>query len=154
MNIFTQRTEYDIDDVFDPDCINDLPAAIRRHTDWNYSCKKTPQGCFLKPVFRNMPYTNSFVPEIDIVISRQDTKTMLQLTGRPVKFVRVFMGFWFSALLLLEVMFLILAITSKLEQIFPIFIPLGMCLFGYLLCLIGTKVTFGCVVKAMKEELH
>jgi hypothetical protein len=101
-----------------------------------------------------MPYRNSFVPEIDIVISNRDSKTELQMIGRPVKFVRVFMAFWFSFLLVMQVFIVILAITSSLDSLFPLFIPLAMCTFGYLLCKLATKATFNSVVKAIKKEFY
>ena len=131
-----------------------LPEVIRQHTDWDYAYQQETKGCSLKPTFRNMPYRNSFVPEIDIVISNRDSQTELQMIGQPVKFVRVFMALWFSFLLAMEVFFIILAITSNLDSLFLLIIPLVMCAFGYLLCKLATKATFNSVVRAIKKAFY
>lgn len=153
--IFAHTAEYSIDGVTCPACLNDLPNLIRKHTDWDYSFTRTETGCFLKPTFRNMPYGNSFVPEIDVVVSHNDTQTIFHMRGQPVKHVRIFMVFWFSFLLMIEALFLALAITpnSNLDSLFPVVIPMIMCLFGYLLCKIATGATFKSVMKAIQREL-
>ena len=99
-----------------------------------------------------MPYRNSFVPEIDVVASSCGEHTILQMRGQPVKFVRIFMAIWFISLLMFELCFLVLAITSKLDSIFPVFVPIGMCAFGYLLCKLATKATFNSVTNAIRRE--
>ena len=76
------------------------------------------------------------------------------MIGQPVKFVRDFMALWFSFLLAMEVFIVILAITSNLDSLFPLFIPLPMYAFGYLLCKLATKATFNSVVKAIKKEFY
>lgn len=154
MKLFTEMATHCINNTISTNSFELLPEVIRQHTDWNYAYQQKPTGCKLKPTFRNMPYGNSFVPEIDIVISNRDSKTELQMIGRPVKFVRVFMAFWFSFVLVMEVFIVILAITSSLDSLFPLFIPLGMCIFGYLLCKLATKATFNSVVKAIKKEFY
>ena len=152
-SIFTQTAEHSIASTTYPICLNNLPQLIRKHTDWNYSCVQTDTGYFLKPIFRDMPYRNSFVPEIDVVISRNDAQTILYMSGQPVKFVRVFNAIWFGFALMTEVFLLVSAITSSLDSIFPVFIPFIMCVFGYLLCKIATKATFKSVMKAVQKEL-
>ena len=152
MKLFTHTAKHCINKTISSDYCDNLPEVIRKHTDWNYSYQQKTTGCFLKPIFRNRPYRNSFVPEIDIVISSHDSQNVVQMSGRPVKPVRVFMALWFSILLVVVAFFIILAITSKLESLFPIFIPLVMCAFGYLLCKLATKVAFNSVVKAIKKE--
>ena len=154
MKLFTEMATHCINNTISTNSFELLPEVIRQHTDWDYVYQQKPTGCNLKPTFRNMPYRNSFVPEIDIVISNRDSKTELQMIGRPVKFVRVFMAFWFSFLLVMEVFIVILAITSSLDSLFPLFIPLAMCIFGYLLCKLATKATFNSVVKAIKKEFY
>ena len=129
-----------------------LPDVIRQHTDWDYAYHQKNTGCSLMPTFRNMPYRNSFVPEIDIVVSNYEAYTILHITGQPVKIVRIFMALWFAFLALMEVFLLTLAITSNLDSIIPVFIPIVMCAFGYLLCKLGTKATFNSVVNAIKKE--
>lgn len=152
-SIFTQTAEHHIASTTRPTYLNTLPELIRKHSGWNYSCVQTDSGYFLKPTFRNMPYRNSFVPEIDIVVSRNDALTILYMSGQPVKSVRIFMAFWFSFLLMMEVFLLISAITSNLDSLFPFIIPIIMCVFGYLLCKIATKATFKSVMKAIQKEL-
>lgn len=148
---FTQTARHNINSNISSDFFAKLPEMILNHTAWEYSYQHRVDGCFLKPTFKNMPYRNSFVPEINIVASCHDTQTMLHISGQPVKFVRIFMAFWFSFLLLMEMFLLVLIITSR-DSIFPVFIPIGMGVFGYLLCELGTKVTFNSVVKAIKKE--
>jgi hypothetical protein len=150
--IFTQIAEHKIYNTACSDFIYKLPELILKHTDWEYTYQQRNGGCILKPTFRNMPYRNSFVPEIDITVSNHETYTMLHITGRPVKFVRIFMTLWFSLLLLMEMLLLIPALTSNLDNILAAFIPIGMCVFGYLLCELGTKATFYSVIKAIKKE--
>ena len=152
-SIFAQTAEHSIDGKISPACLNDLPNMIRKHTDWEYACAQTDTGCVLMPTFRNMPYRNSFVPEIDITASHNNGQTVLHMRGQPVVFVRVFMAFWFSFLLMMEINVLAIAITSGLDSIIPAFIPIIMCAFGYFLCKIGTKVTFRSIVKAIQKEL-
>lgn len=152
-SIFTQTAEHSIASTSYPACLNDLPKLIRKHTDWDYACAQTDTGYYLKPTFRNMPYQNSFVPEIDIVISCNDAQTILYMSGRPVKFIRIFMAVWFGFALMMEVFLLALAITSNLDGLFPVFIPIILCAFGYFLCKIATRNTFRSVVKAIQKEL-
>ena len=154
MKLFTEMATHCINKTISTSGFEILPEVIRQHTDWDYAYQQKTKGCSLKPTFRNMPYTNSFVPEIDVVISNHNSQTELQMIGQPVKFVRVFMALWFSFLLALQVYFIILAITSNLDGLFPLFIPLAMCAFGYLLCKLATKATFNSVVKAIKKEFY
>ena len=152
MKLFTEMATHCINKTISTNGFEILPEVIRQHTDWDYAYQQKTTGCSLKPTFRNMPYRNSFVPEIDIVISNRDSQTELQMIGQPVKFVRIFMALWFGFLSLMEVFLLILAITSNLDSIIPIFIPIVMCAFGYLLCKLATKATFNSVVNAIKKE--
>ena len=152
MKPFTEIATHCINKKISTNGFEILPEVIRQHTDWDYIYHPKATGCNLKPTFRNMPYRNSFVPEIDIVISNRDSQTELQMIGQPVRFVRVFMALWFSFLLAMEVFFIILAITSNLDSLFQLIIPLAMCAFGYLLCKLATKATFNAIVKAIKKE--
>lgn len=153
MSLFTEKATHCINKTISIKGFEFLPEAIRQHTDWDYAYQQKPTGCSLKPTFRNMPFRNSFVPDIDIVISNRDSQTELQIIGQPIKPVRVFMSLWFSFLLALEVILIVLAITSNLS-LFTLFIPLAMCAFGYLLCKLATKATFNSVVKAIKKEFY
>ena len=152
-SIFTQTAEHRIANPTCSTYLNDLPKLIRKHSDWNYSCVQTDTGYFLKPTFRDMPYRNAFIPEIDVVVSRNDAQTILYMSGQPVKFVRIFNAIWFGFALMTEAFLLTLAINSNSDSLFPVFIPIIMCVFCYLLCKIATRATFKSVVKAMQKEL-
>ena len=154
MKLFTEMATHCINKTISTNGLEILPDVIRQHTNYDYACHQKTTGCSLKPTFRNMPYRNAFVPEIDVVISNHNSQTELQMIGQPVKFVRVFMALWFSFLLVMEVIFAILAISSNLDSLFLLIIPLAMCAFGYLLCKLGTKATFNSVVKAIKKEFY
>ena len=154
MKLFTEMATHYINKTISTSGFEILPEVIRQHTDWDYAYQQKTKGCSLKPTFRNMPYRNSFVPEIDVVISNQNSQTELQIIGQPVKIVRIFMALWFSFLLAMEAFFIILSITSNLDSLFPLFIPLAMCTFGYLLCKLATKATFNSVVNAIKKEFY
>ena len=154
MKLFTEMATHCINKTISTNGFEILPEVIRQHTNWDYAYQQKTKGCSLKPTFRNMPSRNSFVPEIDVVISNRDSKTELQMIGQPIKFVRVFMALWFSFLLAMEVFFIILVITSNLDSLFLLFIPLAMCAFGYLLCKLATKATFNSVVKAIKKDFY
>ena len=152
MKLFTERATHCINKTIPANSFEILPEVIRQHADWDYAYQPKATGCSLKPTFRNMPYRNSFLPVIDIVISNRDSQTELQMIGQPVKFVRVFMTLWFGFLLAMEAFFVILAVTSHLDSYIPLFIPLAMYAFGYLLCKLATKATFNSVVKVIKKE--
>ena len=152
-SIFSQIADHSMTSTNCSACLNDLPDLIHKNTGWDYGFTQTDTGCFLKPTFRNMPYRNSFVPEIDVVLSRKDTQTILCMRGQPVKFVRIFMAVWFSCSMMMQVALLAIAFTENMDTLFPVFIPLVLCVFGYLLCKIGTKATFKSIVKAIQKEL-
>ena len=150
--LFTQTMEHKINNTFSSDFLQKLPEVIRKHTDWDYIYQQRDSGCFLIPTFHNMPYRNSFVPEIDVIVSHYEGYSLLHITGQPVKSVRIFMSFWFVFMSFLEVILLILAIASNPISIIPVVIPIAMCVFGYLLCELATKATFNSIVKAIKKE--
>ena len=148
---FSQTAVHRITSPIPADFPNSFPEAIQRGTGWNYACSQNVDGYLLKPTFRNMPYRNSFVPEMAVSISQDNGQTLLHIQGKPVKFVRIFMKFWLGFLLLMEVFLLALAVTSSLDDLFFIFGPIVLCVFGYALCAIGTKVSFRAVVKAIQK---
>lgn len=149
---FSQTAEHRVNEVIGTDCFENLPKVIHEQTNLDYSCEQTTDGCLLKPSFRNVPFRNSFVPEIDIDISQDNGQTFLYMKGQPVKSVRIFMVFWFVFLIIMEMVLLVTAITSKLESLFPVFVPIVMCAFGYFLCRFATRFTFISVVKAIRKE--
>ena len=151
--LFTETANCSVNNTIHSNFLKTLPDVIRKHADWDYSCQETDTGCFLKPTFRHMPYRNSFVPEIDVVVSHNNAQIVLHMSGQPVKSVRVFMAIWFGFALMMEVFLLALAITSNLDGLFPVFIPIILCVFGYLLCKIATGATFKSVMKVIQKEL-
>ncbi len=152
-SIFLQTAEHRIANANQPICLTDLPKLIRKHTYWNYSCVPTATGCLLKPTFHDTPYRNSFVPEIDIVVTNNDGQTILYMSAQPVILLRVFMAIYLGFTLMMEVFLLAIAFTSNLDSLFHVLIPLIMCICGYILCKKATGATFKSVVKAIKEEL-
>ena len=75
MKIFTEMEMHCINETIATDSFEILPDVIRQHAGWDYAYQRKTTGCNLKPTFRNMPYRNSFVPEIDIVMSNRNSKT-------------------------------------------------------------------------------
>ena len=142
-----QTASYSRDGELASDFFEKLPRVIRDHTDWEYSGQQRADGWHLNPTFKNMPYRNSFVPEIKIVTVQDGTQTTLQISGQPVKIVRVGMKIWFGFLALMLILFLMIARDS----VFYALIPVGMGLFGYLLCKHGTKAAFHKVLQAISK---
>lgn len=154
MNLgLTENAQHRISRSNDLDCLEKLPEMIREHTDWNYSCELRNYGCLLKPCFCNMPYRNSFVPEIEIAVSENDGQIILDMKGQPIKSVRIFTLFICSVLALLEIYFFVMIAASLWRISFSVFIPVVIGAFSYLLCKISTKLTFYAVVKAIRKEL-
>lgn len=152
---FSQISEHQTNAIPNSDHIRSLPDVIRRQTGIKYSCEKRDGGYFLKPEFLlfDISRRNSFVPEIDVTVSCKNGETSLHIKGQPVKLLRLFMIVWISFSLLLQIVFFGLMIFSEYESIYPLFIPFLLCLFGYSLCKIGTKITFRKVVKVIINEL-
>ena len=148
---FTETAEHRIRETDGVDLRGGLPRAIYQHTEWNYLSVATENGYFLRPSFRNMPYRNSFAPEINVVVSREEGQTVLRMEGRPTDFVRIYMRFLLIAAAAFEAIVLIIAATDGVEDIFPIFIPLILFVFGYLLCKLATKASFRSAVKGIRK---
>ena len=106
----------------------------------------------LEPTFRDDPYRNSFVPEISLVASQINGQPAWMMKGRPVMFIRIFMGIWFGGLFGMELLLMLIALFSEIA-LFPLLIPVMMCAFGYLLCKIVTNRTFRAVAKAIQTEV-
>ena len=129
-----------------------LPKAICQRAGWKYTCGTLPDGYLLEPTFRDMPYRNSFVPEISLVASQINGQPAWMMKGRPVMFIRIFMGIWFGGLFGMELLLMLIALFSEMA-LFPLLIPVMMCTFGYLLCKIVTNRTFRAVAKAIQTEV-
>lgn len=149
-NVFSQATEISVKNTPISERLKILPQDILKHTDREYSCEITDKGCYLKPTFRNMPYKNSFVPEICVDISENS----MLITGKPIKAVRIFNICFFSILLIIELLLLTLFVTSNLSSIFPLFIPIGIGILNFVIIKIGTTATFKSVVKAVRNEIE
>ena len=126
-----------------------LPEVILRHTDWDYACKQTDAGCVLTPTFRHMPYRNGFVPEIEITVSHEEEQTILHIIGQPTRFSRVLWACLYGFLLLMEV--LLLAFAAELDTLLFLLIPVGIGVFGYVLCKCAMQFAFASVVKALRK---
>ena len=151
-SVFSQTAEHRIANTASPLPLNELPGVIYKHTGLDYTFAATDKGYFLKPTFRNMPYRNSFVPEIDVTVSRNDTETILHLSGRPIKPIRIFWGRWFGFLLLMQIFLLVFALSSEAALSFQFFIPIILCVFAFLLCKIATGHAFRAVMEAILKE--
>lgn len=152
-SVFTKTAEHRIADSACSLSLSELPGLIYKHTGFDYAFAATDKGYFLKPTFRNMPYRNSFVPEIDVTVSRNDTETILHMSGRPIKPIRIFWGRWFGFLLLMQVFLLVFALSSEAALSFQFFIPIILCVFAFLLCKIATGHAFKSVVEAIRKEI-
>ena len=133
------------------DLTNRLLSGIYRHTHWTYSCTRTEAGYILKPLYHRMPFAHSFMPEITIAESHADGKTILQMQGRPVDFIRAFMYIWFGGLLMMGI--LDLAVIPWPDKVAPLAVCAVLGVFGYLLCKLSTKSGFQRVLKAIQREL-
>ncbi len=151
--IFSSSAKHSIKTTVFPVYLQKLPEAILKHVDWDYSYEQTDDGCLLKPTFQNMPYKNSFVPELDITITEKGDEAVLHITGKPVKSVRIFNICFCAFLLVIEALLLISFITSGINNIFPLFIPIGIIVLNFLLLKLGIKITFKSVVRAVRKEL-
>ena len=128
-----------------------LQNAINEHSNWAYSVTETEKGWLLKPNFRDAPYRNGFVPEIQLTRSWEDEKTLL-FTGQLPKATKIFVLCWFGAVLTMQTLILMLAVFSNLEISWSTFIPVGLCLFGYLICKLGMKEPFYTAVRAIRKS--
>lgn len=152
-SVFTKTAEHRIADSACSLSLSELPGLIYKHTGLDYAFAATDKGYFLKPTFRNMPYRNSLVPEIDVVISRNDTETILHMSGRPIKLIRIFIGSWFGFLLQIQVFLLAFALSSASALSLQFFIPITLCAFAYILCKIAAGHAFRAVMEAIRKEI-
>lgn len=150
--MFKQTVKHQISSTVASDFCQQLPQVIRKHTDWEYAYQQQNTGCLLKPVFRHMPYRNSFVPEIKVTVDCQGAATILHLCGRPVRSVRILMALWFGLLSVFQISLFILAVTSVPVSLFPLFLPLVMGGFGYFLCKLSTKAVLRSIAAAIRKE--
>ncbi len=139
MNLgFTETVVHKTESPVGDDLTEQLLSIAHNHTNFQYTCEKKEDGYWLRPTFKNMPYRNSFVPEIHVALGWEGDQRVFTIQGRPVKSVRIFMTIWFFSLLPHGIIGLF-----AMEGI-PRFIPLFMAVFGYLLCKLGGRRTFYC----------
>ena len=149
----TQTADYQINGTLSAEFFNELPDVIQQQTEWGYICRKTDAGYYLKPTFRNMPYRNSFVPEIFMEVSENDGQTILHMRGQPVKIIRYFSAFYSFLCLLFQIACFAILFTRGMDNLIPLFIPAALLVLNYLLCKLGTKFSFRKVNKAIHNEL-
>ena len=147
MNLgFTETAVYSTDRRISDDHLTEqLLSIVHNHTNWQYTCEKTAAGYLLKPTFRNMPYRNSFVPEIHVAITEDSNGTFFAMQGRPVRSMRLFLTVWCITLLAFGMVFLLAA------EGFPKFIPLSMGAVAYFMCKLSVGITFRSFVKGIEK---
>ena len=129
-----------------------LTQAIFNRTKLKYTHYHRTYGCFLKPTnLRLGKMLNSFIPELNIVASRQDSQTILHISGQPVMHIRIFMAIWIGYFLLHGIAFLVRAINAN-ESIVPALIAFGLCVCSYLFFELVTKAYFRSVINAIEQE--
>ena len=130
-----------------------LETSILLDTGYEYTCSETPEGYMLRPTFCLMPYKNSFVPEIAVVVDQQKEGAILRLTAQLVRSVRtvmkILMGFGLSMLALL----LVLAVSGNLNSPFVVLVDVAIILYGFVLAKLGLKFTFRKIAAAIQREL-
>lgn len=151
---FSQTASITVNTPIKSDFPDRLTDKLLRESEIKYASTSTDDGYFMKPVFGSTWRRNSFTPEITISVSRYDERTVLHLTGRPIKSVRIFVAFFISFALFLEAILIAIAIFSGLDSLIPLFIPIGMCIFCYFLCKLATKADFQTVVNTIPKVLQ
>lgn len=155
-SIYTETAEISIKDKISWNDLNRLPEEISKRTMCSYSCYQTEKGCFLKPQIHNrsfMAFRNDFVPEMDIVVSHNDSVTILNISGQPVKGTRI-IGMVISIIcVIMEVIIITRTKMFDLNNIFLYLFPIGMIILNFLFSKISTKITFKKVVKAIQIAL-
>lgn len=149
---FLQTAKHSTNNTISSGSFEGLCDRIYKRTGLKYAYRQQNAGYRLIPTFRNMQRRNSFAPEIDIAISGEEMHTMLRISGKPVRSVRIFMAAFLGALLMVELLLLILAACSKLDSLLLLLVPFAIGVFSYVLCRCVTKATFMSVIKAIQEE--
>ena len=152
MTFLSLKEKHYINKIVCADYFHALPTVIHQYTKFNYSIEQHKGRYYLKPSFHNVPYRNVFLPEIEIITSKNGDHTCLCITGRLVKPIIIFIKFWFGSLFVMELLLLVIAATIGLNNLFPIFLPIIICAFSYLLCKISTKLTFQTVVNVIQKQ--
>ena len=151
--LFSQWATLSVETALTPDLLDRLTQKLHRESEIKYRYTVTEYGYFLEPVFGGTWRRNSFTPEIKIALSQEQGYTTLQMTGQPIRGVRVFVVIYMAFALLMEAMMLLLAAFSAVDHIVPLLLPIGLCVFGYCLSEQSTKMDFQIVVKAMEKIL-
>lgn len=130
-----------------------MTKALLTETNKTYVCTPTDQGYLLTPKRMFSAEKNAFNPVVSISATREDAQTTLTLNGSPAKFTRVFYWLFNLCALVMEVLLLVIFCPSDLDPIFPVFIPLILIVFSFLLTWLGTKLSFRAVVKTIERML-
>ncbi len=155
MNLrFLQTASLSFNGPIADDFCEKITVSLLRGHEIKYVCTATPDGYFLQPKFGATMRKNAFLPEVRVVVSQHGTQTLLKLEGQPVKSIRVFIWCYIAFALLMEIVFLGIAAITGLHSVILPFIPAFLCIFGYALCLFGTKIGFRAVVKVMEDALN
>ena len=150
---FQENESFRVKGELPADFFDKLPENISRDALWQYECEKTADGCCLTPTFKDVPYRNAFVPEIEIHLSYVAGETIVTVCGRLAKSVRAFARFWFGALAFFEVFLLAAVPFGKLQVWYGPLLPLGMAAFGYLMSKIGLMLGFWFFTKPIRAAL-
>ena len=138
-----------------------LPGAISHRTGLKYTIEETNDGCRLKPAFHIAPspyrksfQRNSFIPEIEISISRLDGQSCLNIKGKPSEYISAFVMLLFGFLLILELLLIVFAAFGGSGSLFiAAAAPVIIAVFAYVLCKTAVKYSFNYVVEIIREEL-
>ena len=69
MNLgFTETVVHKTESPVGDDLTELLLSIAHNHTNFQYTCEKKEDRYWLRPTFKNMPYRNSFVPEIYVAL--------------------------------------------------------------------------------------
>jgi len=94
-------------------------------------------------VFRRIiNYGNSFLPTIDLKCkTKSHNQIEIHIVYRLRTFVKYFWLFWMIMVLFFAIMFLLAAATGEFHgEKYALFLPFGMLVFGYLLCIVPFNI--------------
>lgn len=89
---------------------------------------------------RNINYRNSFLPIIEGKISSENPGSKLIIKMRLHIAVIIFMLWWLGSILPILLLFLVAILSGNQIDLKIILVPLGMCVFAYLLCMIPFNI--------------
>lgn len=135
------------------DFIINILTDILNDYDMMYTHTISKNGFCLKPKFNVSFRKNSFWPEVTGEFSKQDSQTDIHISCRPVKLICYFFYLFTLFSLFIEVVCVITAFTNGFANIFPLLIPLFLCIFAYLLVSIGSTVCSNRIIRIIKKAI-